>query len=200
MCGAARQPAASGEAARQQAAPHEAARQPAAQGSQRREAAGGASSQRRKLQPPVATSGAHGALPVKVAWFESDIHKPRTNLYRRKTMKTIWNKFGPTEGCKKCAAMQSHIAHSDACRARAEALMEADPEFRKTPESAKRAEPSRRDRGAEQSQEPRAPSPPDATAAAGSSAVPVQGEARGFSLTLRGGDSRRRSEGIFRFV
>ena len=63
------------------------------------------------------------------------------------------------------------------------------------------AEPSRRDRGAEPSEEPRAPSPPGATAAAGSSAVPVQGEARGFSLTLRGWDSRRRSEGIIlRFV
>ena len=48
------------------------------------------------------------------------------------------------------------------------------------------AEPSRRDRGAELSEEPRAPSPLDATVAAGSSAVPVQGE---------GGDSRRRSEG-----
>ena len=64
------------------------------------------------------------------------------------------------------------------------------------------AEPSRRDRGAESSEEPRAPSPPDATAAAGSLAVldNVQCEARGFSLTLRGGDSRRRSEGILRFV
>ena len=58
------------------------------------------------------------------------------------------------------------------------------------------AEPSGRDRGAGPSEEPRAPSLPDATAAAGSSAVQVQGEAREFSLTLRGGDSRRRSEGI----
>ena len=53
------------------------------------------------------------------------------------------------------------------------------------------AEPSRRDRGAEPSEEPRAPSPPDATAAAGSSAVPVKGEggtaedeARGIALRL----------------
>ena len=90
--------------------------------------------------------------------------------------------------------------------------MAADLEFRRMLESAQKmkeeymakradagAEPSRRDRGAEHSQEPRAPSPPDATASAGFSAVPVQGEARGLSLTLRGGDSRRRSEGILRF-
>ena len=73
-----------------------------------------------------------------------------------------------------------------------------DPAFRKMLESAQKrkeeyiakladvgAEPNSRDRGAEPSEEPRAPSPLDATAAAGSSAVPVQGEARGRSLTLR---------------
>ena len=104
--------------------------------------------------------------------------------------------------------------HSYACRARVEALMAADPELRKRLESAQKrqeeymakraeagAEPSRRDRGAEPSEEPSAPSPPDATASAGSSAVlDIQGEARGFSLTLRGWDGRRRNEGILRFV
>ena len=65
------------------------------------------------------------------------------------------------------------------------------------------AEPSRRDRGAEPSEEQRAPSPPDATAAAGSSAVLVQCEARGFSLTLRGGQQKTKRGDIalrLRFV
>ena len=140
--------------------------------------------------------------------------------------KTIMDKVGPTEGCKRCAGIELiddhgkryHTdlpgigLHSDACRARVEALMAADPELRKRLENAQKrkeeymakraeagAEPSRRDRGAEPSEEQRAPSPPDATAAAGSSAVPVQGEARGLSLTLRGGDGRKRSEGTLRF-
>ena len=127
----------------------------------------------------------------------------------------VHKKMGPTEeGCDKCAGKLCH-GHSEACRARVEALVAADPEARFWLENeqkriskrewrmAKRAEvgaePSRRDRGAELSEEQRAPSPPDATAAAGFSAVPVQGEARGRLLTLRGGDSRRRSEGTLRF-
>ena len=66
------------------------------------------------------------------------------------------------------------------CRARVEALMAAGPELRKWLDygqerkeeyTAKRAEA-----GAEPSEEQRATSPPDATAAAGSSAVPVQCE------------------------
>ena len=113
----------------------------------------------------------------------------RVNITKR-----IIDKFGPTEGCKKCATW-THLDlarvdnHSGACRARVEALMAADPEFRcRYPPGRFRAQP---DRGAESLEEQGTPSPPDATAAAGSSAVPVNGEggtaedeARGIALRL----------------
>ena len=50
------------------------------------------------------------------------------------------------------------------------------------------AEPSARDGGAAPSEEPKAPSPPRATAAAGSSAVPVQGEGATAEDETRRGD------------
>ena len=155
-----------------------------------------------------AASGAYGAVTVARS-VESDITKAR----RVRLNKTVMEKFGPTDGCKQCAGCYHYVtSHSNACRARVEALMAADPEFLKMLESAQKrkeeyiakladagAEPNSRDQGSELSEEPRAPSPLDATAAAGSSAVPVSGEAIGFSLALQGGDSRRRSEGILRF-
>ena len=168
----------------------------------------------RPFQSPVARS------------VESDSYIHQAS--RVKLTKAIIDKVGPIEGCTRRAGIEliddhciwhhtdlsvDNRKHSDKCSARVEALMAADLELRKRLESAQKrqeeymvkraeagAEPSRRDRGAEPPEEPRAPSPPDATAAAGFSAVPVQGEARGLSLTLRGGDSRRRSEGILRFV
>ena len=106
-----------------------------------------------------------------------------------------------------------NTTHSDACRARVEALMAADPELREMLESAQKrndeymakmaepgAEPSRRDRGTEPSEEPRAPSPLDATAAAGSPAVLAECEARGFSLTLRGGGQQNTKRGDIAFL
>ena len=102
-----------------------------------------------------------------------------------------------------------NCAHSRKCRARVEALVAADPEVRLWLGNARKrrnfekymewrakraeagAEPSSRDRGAEPSEDQTAPSPPEATAAAGSAAVPVQGEggaaedeARGIALRL----------------
>ena len=126
-----------------------------------------------------------------------DLRKQR----RVNLTKKIFAEIGPTEGCMMCDYRQCHLYrgdHSNACRARVEALMAADPELRKMLESAQTrkeeymaklaeagAEPCRRDRRAGLSEEPRAPSPPDATAAAGSSAYPAQGEARGFFVDAK---------------
>ena len=59
---------------------------------------------------------------------ESDIPQPRPRVY---ITKAIMDKVGPTTaGCKRCAGALSYN-HSEACRARVEALMAADPAFQK---------------------------------------------------------------------
>ena len=151
-------------------APREAARQPAAQISQRRKRLEAAS-------------------------------RPAASIYvdRMYITKALIDQIGPTEGCMRCAGDLIGGRHSDACRARVKLLMAVDPElavrrshdpwwhnsgalWRQNVEEeyvAKNADAGeliRHNLGAEFSEEQGAPSPPDATVAAGSSAVLVQGE------------------------